>query len=501
MNISNEKLNKLTGWKYEEYKTLSKIDFEGKKYKDFTSFLFQCVLCLLVGSVYISIRNEDVSNWLKIFGFTFLIGIIFPLSWVPTILISDEFYTKIYSHFSHKTKGFLRFQELKTHFEHIERQVEEEAILILSKVEVEALKRIKENRRINYNIRLKRKWQSWYARDLETVQNNCELNNKLLKIVDKNLEYIKYDTVKRHHFKRFQDELKNSFSYYTWLEWKVNSLYGRTSSSVQPSPSTNGKNSKSTSNFSYTQIKEESKSRKKSPNKTDEPIKQKININQSESEVTPNEILGRTFKQNGEITIAKENKIIELPESSLSITQPEENQLKFDFDNPKITLKTTNDIPTKRTTPKYEPIIKASPQFYQKLAIKKLEIGMKGELLVMEHERQRLLEGGENPDAMLRHKSVSDGDGFGYDILSFENGKEIYIEVKTTTGSFWSNLFFTQNEYEKMNEFEEQYYLYRICNLDLETNKGDLFIFAGKEMIDLFFDFKSKMYVLTQKAI
>ncbi len=501
MNVSSEKLNILAGWKYEEYKTLSKIDFDGKKYKDFTSFLFQCVLCLLVGSIYILIRSEDVSNWLKIFGFTFLIGIVFPLSWVPTLLISDEFYTRIYSHFSHKTKDFLRLQELKTHFEHIERQVEEEAILILSKVEVEARKRIKENRHINYDIRLKRKWQSWYARDLETVQNNCELNNETLKIVDRNLEYIKYDAEKRRHFKRFQDELKNPFSYYTWLESKINSLYGRTNSSAQPLPSTNAKNSKATTNFSSTEIKEESKSTIKPLDKTDAPTKQKIITNQSERVITPDEILGKLPKQNSEVKTTKENKIIELPESSLSITQQEENQLKFDFDNPKVTVKTTSDIPTKRTTPKFEPIIKASPKFYLDLAGKKMEIGMKGELLVMEHERQRLIEQRENPDVRLRHKSAKDGDGFGYDIVSFEEGKEIYIEVKTTTGSFWSNLFFTQNEYDKMNEFGEQYYLYRVCNLDLETNKGDLFIFGGKEMIDSFFDFKSKLYVLTQKAI
>ncbi len=64
VDISSEKLNKLTGWKYEEYKTLSKIDFGGKKYKDFISFLCQCILCFLVGNSYILIRNENQSNWL-----------------------------------------------------------------------------------------------------------------------------------------------------------------------------------------------------------------------------------------------------------------------------------------------------------------------------------------------------------------------------------------------------------------------------------------------------
>lgn len=494
MKVTSEKLNKLDCWEYEDLKFL-----KNRRQQYWRVGWWITLIIFFVSNIFLFIYflNLPKNNLKYLFGVYFLVALVTFFNVIEGGL--DGLYSRIFNYFFRRTNTNSKIENYESYFTPIEKEIEEEAISILSGVEVEARKRIKENRCINYDIRLKRKWQTWYARDLETVKNNCELNSEILKIVNKNLKYIKYDTEKRRYFNEFQDELKNPFSYYTWLERKINSLYGRTSPSAQPLPTTNAKNPELASNFNSAQIKEKSKGSTNSFNKTDEAIKQKINIDQSESKITPDEILAKTLKQNSEVKKSEEHKIIELPEISVFEPHQKLNQLEFDFEHPNITLKTTNDIPKKRNTPKYEPIIKASPEFYQNLAIKKIEIGMKGELLVMEHEWRKLLEEGENPDIRLRHKSVIDGDGFGYDILSFENGEKIYIEVKTTTGSFWSNLFFTQNEFKKMNKYGEQYYLYRICNLRLEKNQGDLFIFSGEKMISSYFDFNSKVYVLTEK--
>jgi hypothetical protein len=65
------------------------------------------------------------------------------------------------------------------------------------------------------------------------------------------------------------------------------------------------------------------------------------------------------------------------------------------------------------------------------------ELGKAGEEFVLEVERKSLTKM-ERPDLArkIRWVSAEDGDGAGYDILSFEpNGRERLIEVKTTNGA------------------------------------------------------------------
>ena len=63
-------------------------------------------------------------------------------------------------------------------------------------------------------------------------------------------------------------------------------------------------------------------------------------------------------------------------------------------------------------------------------------LGKAGEELVLHHERQSLLQAGRNDLAdKVRWTAVQDGDGYGFDIASFEaDGRERLIEVKTTNG-------------------------------------------------------------------
>lgn len=91
-------------------------------------------------------------------------------------------------------------------------------------------------------------------------------------------------------------------------------------------------------------------------------------------------------------------------------------------------------------------------------------LGSAGERLVVEFEQHRLREIGR-PDlsAKVEHLSVTQGDGLGYDVLSFEaDARERYIEVKTTAFAEHTPFFVSRNEVEFSAEVPEQFHLYRL---------------------------------------
>jgi hypothetical protein len=92
------------------------------------------------------------------------------------------------------------------------------------------------------------------------------------------------------------------------------------------------------------------------------------------------------------------------------------------------------------------------------------DLGSKGEEFVVEYERRVLTRAGRGElAAQVRRISETEGDGAGYDILSFEeNGVEKYIEVKTTTRGIESPFLVTLNEVEFSGDHAAQYRLYRV---------------------------------------
>jgi len=105
------------------------------------------------------------------------------------------------------------------------------------------------------------------------------------------------------------------------------------------------------------------------------------------------------------------------------------------------------------------------------------KIGDLGEQLVLQYERANC-----KPKLRdkIRHVSVEEGDGLGYDILSFDaDGKEKYIEVKTTTGGADRSFFVTANELERSRRDEDKFVLYRLYNLDERESKADFFTING----------------------
>ena len=93
-------------------------------------------------------------------------------------------------------------------------------------------------------------------------------------------------------------------------------------------------------------------------------------------------------------------------------------------------------------------------------------LGKAGEELILHHERQTLAQAGRDDLAdKVRWTSEQDGDGFGYDIASFEpDGRERMIEVKTTNGWERTPFHITRNELTVAETHRDDWYLVRVWN-------------------------------------
>jgi hypothetical protein len=90
-------------------------------------------------------------------------------------------------------------------------------------------------------------------------------------------------------------------------------------------------------------------------------------------------------------------------------------------------------------------------------------LGLAGEEFVLRYETARLVASGEEGlAAQVEHVSRTQGDGLGFDILSFEvSGRERFIEVKTTAYGPMIPFFVTRNEVAASRELSQGYHLYR----------------------------------------
>lgn len=103
-------------------------------------------------------------------------------------------------------------------------------------------------------------------------------------------------------------------------------------------------------------------------------------------------------------------------------------------------------------------------------------LGRAGEERVLVHERASLLSAGR-PDLAERIRWVShvDGDGAGYDILSFDlDGRDRLIEVKTTNGWERTPFHITRNELAVAEERRADWRLVRLWNFSREPKAFEL---------------------------
>lgn len=115
-------------------------------------------------------------------------------------------------------------------------------------------------------------------------------------------------------------------------------------------------------------------------------------------------------------------------------------------------------------------------------------LGVKGEKLVLQYEKWRLIKHGKEALANRIEWISQHDDSAGFDILSKEtNGTDRFIEVKTTKLSKQSPIFFTKNEYDFSLRHEEKFYLYRVFNFSEQPRmfnfRGNFDQFCYKEAI------------------
>lgn len=91
-------------------------------------------------------------------------------------------------------------------------------------------------------------------------------------------------------------------------------------------------------------------------------------------------------------------------------------------------------------------------------------LGQAGELFALDFERWRLAQAGAGQLAeRVRHVSMDDGDGLGYDIHSFEaDGRDRFVEVKTTSFGERTPFFVSANEARFARDHAERFRLYRL---------------------------------------
>lgn len=91
-------------------------------------------------------------------------------------------------------------------------------------------------------------------------------------------------------------------------------------------------------------------------------------------------------------------------------------------------------------------------------------LGLAGEEFIVQYERWRLILCGQERLAdRIEHTAKVRGDGTGYDILSFEDdGRERFIEVKTTSYGKEAPFFISHREIAFANAHESTFRLYRV---------------------------------------
>lgn len=138
--------------------------------------------------------------------------------------------------------------------------------------------------------------------------------------------------------------------------------------------------------------------------------------------------------------------------------------------------------PPKLVSAAKEPI---PPSYYSSVAQKRdylerearnISLGKAGEEFVLNYEHFRLYELGQKKLAdKVDHVSISKGDGLGYDILSFEpDGRERFIEVKTTAFAKETPFFISRGEIQFANDHKEQFHLYRLYEFRKSPKLFDL---------------------------
>lgn len=139
-----------------------------------------------------------------------------------------------------------------------------------------------------------------------------------------------------------------------------------------------------------------------------------------------------------------------------------------------------------------------SPEEYMTSAENRQKIGDLGEVFILEYEKKKLISNGLVDLAnKIVHVSKTTGDGLGYDIISFNLvGEKMHIEVKTTIGNLNAPFFITEMEF-KASKANENYFIYRVFDFNLDTKNGKLYVIDAKKDMDKYFTIEPRLYKMT----
>jgi hypothetical protein len=109
------------------------------------------------------------------------------------------------------------------------------------------------------------------------------------------------------------------------------------------------------------------------------------------------------------------------------------------------------------------PVVRLSVD-YLALEASNRSLGVAGEEFAVRFEQARLVAANqERLAAAVERVSATRGDGVGFDVLSFDaDGRERFVEVKTTAYGPATPFFVTRNEISVSQKSASQYHLYRI---------------------------------------
>lgn len=130
--------------------------------------------------------------------------------------------------------------------------------------------------------------------------------------------------------------------------------------------------------------------------------------------------------------------------------------------SPKPAQYVTNRIPIKRD--------------YLDREARNIALGTAGEEFVLSYEQARLHAAGHKKLAdRVDHVSKTKGDGLGYDVLSFDpDGRERFIEVKTTSFGKETPFFISKGEVEFSTSHADHFHLYRLFGFRKNPQLFDL---------------------------
>ncbi len=168
--------------------------------------------------------------------------------------------------------------------------------------------------------------------------------------------------------------------------------------------------------------------------------------------------------------------LLEVVEDRLAVHTDLVRQVRREVEIETVDVPTVGDIldrlesPPKPKNPKlaartFERHIRRPKRTVDYLAIEagNSALGRAGEEFVVNFERARLIHEGKSSLAdRVEHVAVTEGDGLGFDVRSFErDGSDRLIEVKTTAWGKETPFYVTANEVVVSAERSSQYHLYR----------------------------------------